>query len=113
MAQTPALDFSVRLPYQFEWRQSNGRKIKPSDMRTSHVFHTLRMIWNNRMPNPVPDNPKFYTFDQRFYPEEYLKEALVQMWFELQRREDIPPKFLRQLDWMFSQLPQGSELLGT
>ena len=95
----------------FKWRSSDGRKVLPENMRTTHIFYTIRMIWNNRMPVPVPDNPKFYTFDKRFYDDRYLALALIHLWRELKTRKDLPPKLKNQLKWMRNQLPVNGEVL--
>lgn len=91
------------------WIDAQGRHWLVSEMETRHLFYTLRMIWNNRMPVPVPDNPKFYRFNPKTHSDEYLSEMLTVIASELFERDDISPWFQSQLDWMKSQLTKKIE----
>jgi hypothetical protein len=82
------------------WLDAKGQYWDVKDMETRHLFYTLRMIWNNRMPVPVPDNPKFYRFDPRTHDEKYLAAMIPVLAGELSQRDDISPFFQSQLDWM-------------
>lgn len=94
------IDFSTTdLAEDFKWRTARGAKLSPHIMDTRHLFHTVRMIWNNTMPEPVPDNPKFYNFGPQ-YTNQYLKTALVVLFRELTGRKNLTHKMQTQLNWM-------------
>lgn len=63
-------------------------------METRHLFFTVRMIWNHRMP-PVARSMSYkrYTFGPEYTPA-YLAQAIRKMIPELLSREDM------QADWM-------------
>ena len=92
----------------FKWRSAGGRKYNPSEMETKHLFYTIRMIWNNFMPNPVPDNPKFYVFGPT-YTKPYMQDALISLGLELSKRKDIDDKFMKQILWMSDELKKYGE----
>jgi len=85
---------------EFIWIMGNGNKVPMSKMKTTHVFYAYRMIWNNTMPEPVPDNPKFYEFQQSTHPKKYLKKAWKEFDVELMLRKDLPEKMIDQITWM-------------
>jgi hypothetical protein len=62
------------------WREHSGKLTRPSAMRTGHLFNTLKMIWNNRMPEQcrVGEFVRLYSFGPN-YPDEYLAHAVYEM----------------------------------
>lgn len=84
----------------FIWRASGGGNISPTDMETSHLFYTLRMIWNNKMPESMHvGRVKQYYFPE-FYTDNYFKIAIISIASELCKRTDLDFIFLRQLEAM-------------
>ena len=86
---------------EFKWRTKNGKFITPSEMTTSHLFFTLRMIWNHTMPEDAKLRPyTHYSFGVR-YPREYMIDAIRALTIELAARNDID-KFacLKELNMM-------------
>lgn len=70
-------------------------------METRHLFHTIRMVWNNFLPAHMRvGRVALYRFNPRFYPDWYLAEAVVECWNELGKRDDIAPAWQRELDEM-------------
>jgi hypothetical protein len=93
----------------FQWRDRNGRFYWPKDMETRHVFHTIRMIWNNRMPPHMSfADARFYHFGPSYSPE-YLKTALIALWYDFEQRTNITPAMKRDIDWMKAWLARGTK----
>ena len=94
--------FKASLPdREWFWRTHDGEKLRPSEMKTSHLFYTLRMIWNHRMPEEmqVGRNVRRWILTQ---PREYLAEAIIRIGRELSSRNDLPSWMRRELEEMAS-----------
>lgn len=85
----------------FLWRtKDSGQYLRPCIMKTSHLFFTLRMIYNNTVPEIYRHPPvRLYTFDS-FYTKEYLTLAVIAMLMELSNRNDMTAYFKRALQFM-------------
>ena len=60
--------------------------LEPKDMRTSHMFYTLRMIWNNSCPASMRvGKVKLYNFSSHYTPN-YMANAVYHIGNELGRR---------------------------
>lgn len=70
----------------FQWRLHGGDIISPADMATSHLFYTVRMIWNHRMPGSYRF-PNCKAGDLR-YSSLYLLKAIRIMLWELSTRDE-------------------------
>lgn len=89
---------------RFRWRMRDGESIQPSQMRTTHLFYTLRMIWNNSVPEHARvGRVKLYHFGPT-YTTEYLREAVKSMGKELIGRDDLPASMLAELETMAGHL---------
>ncbi len=71
-----------------EWLQASGSFIDVRRMETTHLFYTLRLIWNNQHGkthrwNRGPIRP----FTHPHYTEGYLKDINYQMHEELLKRK--------------------------
>ena len=89
------------------WRWHTAREglLPPAEMETSHLFHTLRMIWNNFMPPHMQVGAvRLYRFNPRTHSRRYLGEAILQIGRELLRRPDITDGMLVQLEQMARHL---------
>jgi len=87
---------------KFRWRARNGRKYLPSEMDTHHLYYTLRMIWNHSAPEHLKIRPyKKYIF-QQYYSEDYIKEAVRVLLYELVSRckSEFEPHMLGELNIM-------------
>lgn len=85
----------------FRWSMKSGRRICVCQMKTSHLFYTIRMLWNNLMPDPVPDNPIFYDLSK--WKRSYIEDSLKYMMAELVTRE-LTEKQIAQFAWMKNML---------
>lgn len=81
----------------WKWKTAKEGDIHPRDMRTSHLFYTFRMIWNNHAPRHARvGKVKLYRFGPEYTPQ-YFKEAIRFMGGELARRDDLD-------DWQVEEL---------
>lgn len=82
----------------FVWTTQNGEELEPRQMRTSHVFYALRMIFNHTVPAPwrIPDCKKYNGPGD--WPIAYRKQAIFAFVDELTRRwGELTPGQLAQL----------------
>lgn len=88
----------------WQWRDRFGNFHDPETMRTSHLFYTLRMIWNHTMP-PSARSATYQAYNfGPFYTEAYLKRAIVTLTPILARREDLTPGLRTELERMIAWL---------
>lgn len=83
--------FQNFLPDQgFKWRTGAGEWVSPSKMDTRHLFHVVKMIWNNSVPRPAMyvGGVKLYNFDRKYYTWAYMRLAVLHCGRELMRRAD-------------------------
>ncbi|HIH2748240.1 TPA: hypothetical protein ACYLN4_004006 [Burkholderia lata] len=95
----------------FRWRDRHGVKHDPAKMETRHVFNTLKMIWNNMVPEyyRVGFNVRLYSFGPS-YTREYMVQAVYQLGHELSKRV-LTSEQLRLLRQMYSYFLNVSALL--
>jgi hypothetical protein len=97
----------------WKWRTREGQWLRPAQMTTTHLFYTLRMIWNHTMPAPAQLPGGRYNFGA-YYTEEYMKAAIVHVTTELARRDDLPRELGQQLkhmiNWLRTHQVEGIEL---
>lgn len=73
----------------FEWRDKQGNFHKVTEMNTSYLFNTLKMIWNNVVPEDQRIMPCYlYNFGPN-YTLEYMIEAIQAIVIELWARSDL------------------------
>lgn len=73
----------------FLWKTKESKFLKTEDMATRHLFFTIRMIYNNTVPDNYQHHPvKLYKFGE-FYTKEYFAIAVRVMLQELSKREDL------------------------
>lgn len=71
----------------FRWKPRQEPEIAVADMSTRHLFFTVRMLWNNFMPDPARvGDVRLYRFGSH-YTREYMADAIRAMVPELERRE--------------------------
>lgn len=84
----------------WKWRERTGARVSPSDMETRHLFYTLRMIWNNRMPEHMRVGAvRLYDFGPH-YTRDYFAQAILAIGRELRSRTDMKPEWARQYQRM-------------
>jgi len=96
---------------RFRWRMRDGEMIQPSEMRTTHLFYTLRMIWNNSVPEHARvGRVKMYHFGPT-YTTDYMREAVKSMGKELAERTDLPGSMRMELETMAGFLRRAPKLV--
>ena len=88
----------------FRWRMNGGELRAPSAMATTHLFYTLRMIWNNCAPaHARVGKVKLYDFGPS-YTTAYMRQAVRALSIELGGRRDLPAWMRRELEEMAAHL---------
>ena len=89
----------------WRWKDRKHNFYYPKDMETSHLFNTLKMIWNHTMPVKVGIY-NAYTFPA-FYTDAYMKQAIKHLTIELAKRNDLYPSSQMQLRFMVNWLARN------
>lgn len=87
------------LATSFIWTTQTGEQIAVCDMETSHLFNTVRMIFNHSVPHAFRIEGGRY--DLRV-PAQVRAEALRSMLIELSSRNDLTYYHKRRLQHMAS-----------
>ena len=82
-----AAPIRAEVDHTFKWRTAGGKEfLKPSDMTTQHLYSTLRMIWNHKMPEAARMYPYIEHEFSAYYTDKYMKLAIRQLALELATR---------------------------
>ncbi len=81
------IEMRTKIEKQWAWRDRHGNFTIPSAMSTRHLYHTLKMIWNNSMPEVAKIHPVLQYSFNGFYTSAYMKIACVKMLEELGKRK--------------------------
>lgn len=107
---TPTITQPAPPAHPWRWRTKGGQFLPVTEMATTHLFHTLRMIWNHTMPLPAQLPGGRFNFSA-YYTEDYMKQAIAQLAPELARRNDLPSELQVQLkhmiDWLATHQVEG------
>lgn len=102
---------SLVLPKELRWTTQEDLKIKPVDMRTSHIFHTVVMLWHHRMPSDaILYQHKRYRLGELF-TEDYCKIFIKVFLAELAVRQDLTDYMLSILQKMQAYLKANPKCL--
>lgn len=82
---------------QGEWVTQDGEVWMFSEMSTSHLFYSVRMIYNHTAP-PAYQIPGCRRYEMD-WPADIRRKAISDLMAELSTREDIKP-------WMIEQIRQ-------
>ena len=81
---------------RWKWRERTGAMVSPAEMQTRHLFFTLRMIWNNRMPAHMRvGRVHLYNFGP-YYTRHYFSAAILAIGAELHTRTDMTAEWQAQ-----------------
>jgi hypothetical protein len=97
------------------WHTNDGRAMPLPEMETSHLFYSLRMVWNATMPAEWKQGirePKPWTVRKEMFP--YYRMILPQILAELKKRSDLDPICTKELGLMqmryLQPMPTTSDL---
>lgn len=91
-----------QVPAKFLWVDQTGQQWPTEMMETRHLFYSLRMIWNHRMPEEAKLHP-YRRYDLR-RSDEYLREAIRELTKELVSRKDMTTEWQVDLNYMINWL---------
>ena len=95
-----------------KWKTSAGSSTELTDMETSHLFYTIRLVWNSFMPRPLSVGTyKAVWFNTELYTSKYLTKLLPALYKELLARDNITDRHKQQLEDM--QLPHLLAMVST
>lgn len=105
-----AAKLNTQLQTDWRWRDRDGNMWSVKDMRTSHLFFTLRMIWNNTLPAYMHvGDVKLYRFGA-FYTDQYMVNAIIHIYDELTTRNNVEYGHQLQLAEMHRKMDQYRQL---
>ena len=97
----------VQVDPNYRWKMAavnGGEAVRPSDMRTDHLFNVVKMVRNNRMPYHMRVGAvKLYRFGAS-HSDEYLKTSICHIMAELMQRNDLTSEQVRMLQEMQNHL---------
>lgn len=92
VASQLAKQMGVQVDPNYRWKMAaanGGDHLRPSEMRTGHLFNVVKMIWNNKMPREWRVGAvKLYEFGPS-HSDEYLKTSICHIMAELMQRSDL------------------------
>lgn len=116
VASQLAKQMGVQVDPNFRWKMAavnGGEAVRPSDMRTGHLFNVVKMIWNNKMPHHMRvGSVKLYRFGPS-HSDEYLKTSICHIMAELMQRDNLTLEQVNMLRAMHEHLyatPAAPEL---
>lgn len=84
------------------WITRDREKLLPSEMKTSHLFYIIKMIWNHSAPENLKFKPYTrYVFDCKIYTDEYIKKIFPVLLHECVGRKDLPNEMILVLNKMY------------
>ena len=87
----------------FVWETQTGGRIPVTKMKTTHIFHSIRMVYNNTCPKGWQTRNEFKRYILK-RPVDYWREAVVALVEELSTRKDLTPGQLKELAVMVTNI---------
>lgn len=82
------------------WRSQDGRETFIEHMQTTHLFNSIRMIFDHTVPQEHQIEGGRYPITERNMPLDTRKMVIQHMLQELTFRNDLQPSHLRDLAHM-------------
>lgn len=95
-------ELALTTKYDFMWVTQQGEEMFLEEMQTTHLFYSVRMMFNHTVP-PGFVIPGCKTYDMRRFPVERRTMACVAMLEELEirkQRRQVPGWMQDQLNYM-------------
>lgn len=90
MNHSPFQDSSPpSLTEPFVWLTYEGAELAPAAMTTTHLFHSLRMVWNHTVPETYRLQPYRAWGGVADWPADYRRDAMTAFTAELAKRKDL------------------------
>lgn len=86
----------------FIWVDAMGGENDIRDMNSSHIYYTIRMIWNHMCNSDLIIDKKIdYDFSEnKIYCDAYFKLGLKKMFEELNKRNNLEEKLLKNFGFI-------------
>jgi len=99
----------------FRWRTMDGRTMYLRDMRTSHIFNSMKMVFNH-IAEAYGGKPVWYQHpyvglqdEVKRKPRE-LARVVALFCYEIEQREDLPEKYEAPYNEILAQILNLKEL---
>lgn len=80
------------------WVTSKGDRTNIAEMKTTHLFYTLRLLYNSFMPRPLSVGTyKQCYFTPSLYTSDYLQQIIPAIYTELNNRDGLSYSYKQQL----------------
>ena len=97
----------------FRWVCMDTRVMRPCEMATSHLFNSIKMIWNNKVPIAWRIQPFTEYKGVKKWGTKETKYAVLNLMNELANRSDLTPGMISALQKMWSHFPEFKLLKDT
>lgn len=91
---TPPLD------EPFLWYTNDDIEMEPAAMTTTHLFHSLRMVWNHTVDEAYRLQPYKAWAGVGGWPADYRRDAMIAFMAELAKRKDLTDEMGKDLAHM-------------
>lgn len=94
----------------FIWQTQEGKLVRVQTMMTSHIWNSLKMIWNHRVPVQCRIIPfKHYgKIGPQHWKKKHARYAIKNLFNELMNRNDITPFVKESLKKMAKHMQSGN-----
>jgi hypothetical protein len=90
----------------FRWVCMDTRVMRPCEMQTSHLFNSVKMIWNNKCPVAWRVQPYTEYKGVKRWGIRETKYAVKNLLRELANRSDLTPGMVDALGKMAARFPE-------
>lgn len=98
-------------PGNFLWktRSAGGGRVRVNDMKTDHIFFSLRFVFNSLAPAELRVGPSDATSDAKVlkWNRTYLRQATRALLHVLSKRTDLPSRLQKQYAQMAERCCQN------
>jgi len=95
----------------FRWVCMDTRVMHPCEMQTSHLFNSIKMIWNHKTPAAWRIQPYTEYKGVRKWGNKETKYAIKNLMCELMNRSDLTPGMIDAIKKMHSHFNELKLLL--